>query len=81
MQLLKGSVTMNVLYENLFDEYQNAIDIQNSIIKNNSQKLKTARAKHDFKEIKRLSSLLLVLYEERSELMERANGLRGYLRE
>ena len=70
---------MNVFYENLFDEYQNAIGIQNNLIKNNSQKLKIARKKHDFKEIKRLSSLLLVLYEERSELIERADGLRKYI--
>ena len=70
---------MNILYENLFDEYQNAIDIQNNIIKKNSRKLKSARTRNDFKEIKRLNSLLLVLYEERSELMERADGLRQYI--
>ncbi len=67
------------IYESLYGEYKNAINLQNRAIEQNNKKLKTAQSKSDFKEIKRLHSYLLVLYEERSELMERANGLKKYI--
>lgn len=69
---------MEKIYQNMLGEYQHAIKVQNSIIEKNNQRLKKARNENNFKEIKRLCSLLTVLYEERSELVERANGLRKY---
>lgn len=70
---------MKTTYEALYGEYERAIDVQNSVIAKNNKRLTTARKKNDFKEIKRIYSLLLVLYEERNELIERANGLKQYI--
>lgn len=70
---------MRTTYEELYGEYENAISIQNNAIANNNKKLVNARKENDFKEVKRLHSLLVVLYEERSELIERAKGLKEYI--
>lgn len=70
---------MKTTYEDLYGEYKRAIGVQNKIIKKNTTLLSSARRNCDFKEIKRLNSILLMLYEERSELEERAEGLKRYL--
>lgn len=70
---------MFISYENMYGEYENAINIQKEVIDKRREELKTARKTGDFKEVKRLSSLLLVLCQEKSELEERARGLREYI--
>lgn len=67
---------MNFTYEKLYAEYSQAIINQENIIKRKKEALKKARASSNYKEIKRLNSLLLVLATEKSELEERARGLR-----
>lgn len=70
---------MFISYENMYGEYRNAIDVQEEIIKKRREDLKKAREKCNFKEIKRLNALLLILCQEKSELEERARGLREYI--
>ena len=70
---------MFISYENMYGEYRNAIGVQEEIIKKRREDLKKAREKCNFKEIKRLNALLLILCQEKSELEERARGLREYI--
>lgn len=66
-------------FEELSREYEKSIVIQTKVIQGNLDKLKNARKSLNFKEIKRLNSLLCVLYEEKSELEERAHQLKEYI--
>ena len=70
---------MFISYENMYGEYENAINIQKEVINKRREELKTAREKGNFREVKRLNSLLLLLCQEKSELEERARGLRDYI--
>ncbi|MGN0468780.1 MAG: hypothetical protein ACI4GY_08665 [Acutalibacteraceae bacterium] len=70
---------MKTTYEDLYSEYLRAIKVQKSIISRNNALLSAARKDCNFKEIKRLNGLLLILYEEKSELEERAQGLLQYI--
>lgn len=70
---------MTFNYNELYGQYKNAIKVQESVIKKNRERLKSARDIHNFKEIKRLNGLLAVLYQEKSELEERARGLKEYI--
>ncbi|MBQ8029119.1 MAG: hypothetical protein IJ262_06905 [Clostridia bacterium] len=66
-------------FKKLYQEYEEAILIQEDIIRKNRDRLKAARIANNLKEVKRLNGLLLILYEEKSELEERATQLREYL--
>ena len=70
---------MNLSFEELNREYENSLAVQSKVIKGNLDRLREARKKSNFKEIKRLNSLLCILYEEKSELEERAHGLKEYI--
>lgn len=70
---------MTDTYEKMFNEYQQAIVFQTNIIKERREELSKAHQNNNRKEIKRLNSLLLVLYDEKNELEERAVGLRQYI--
>lgn len=69
---------MNGTLKDLGNEYEESIHLQSEIIARNREKLKAARAKCNFKEIKRLNSLLRVLYEEKSELERTAHDINQY---
>lgn len=66
-------------FKKLYQEYEEAILIQEDVIRKNRDRLKAARIANNLKEVKRLNGLLLILYEEKSELEERATQLREYL--
>ena len=66
-------------FEELSKEYEVSISVQKKAINSYREKLNKAHECHDFKEIKRLNSVLKILYEEKSELEERAVGIREYL--
>lgn len=68
-------------FNELFDEYEKSIICQKNIIGKYREKLKKAQTERNFKEVKRLNSLLRVLYEEKSELEERAIGLKDYIKQ
>ncbi len=69
---------MNMSLEDLGKEYEQSIKVQKQVIEANRKKLFEARKKGNFKEMKRLATLLRVLYDEKSELEEKANKLRNY---
>lgn len=69
---------MKLSLEELGKEYEKSIVIQKQVIDANRKKLHEARKKGDFKEIKRLSTLLHVLYDEKYDLEEKANRLKNY---
>ena len=66
-------------YKELSIEYEASILIQKQVIGSYREKLNAAQERHDYKEIKRLNSLLKILYEEKSELEERAVGIKEYI--
>lgn len=66
-------------FEELYEEYGNSIAVQKRVIQRYLKQLASARKTSNFKEIKRLNSLLCVLYEEKSELEERAAGIFDYI--
>ena len=68
-------------FNELFDEYERSIVCQKNVISRYREKLKKAHKERNFKEIKRLNSLLRILYEEKSELEERAIGLKDYIKQ
>ncbi len=69
---------MNLSLQELGNEYEKSIEIQKQVIENTRKKLTHARKSADFREIKRLNTVLQVLYEEKSELEEKAHRLRKY---
>ena len=69
---------MNTSLQDLANEYDNSIKIQQKVIDSNRKKLQQARRQANFKEVKRLSALLHILYDEKSELEEKATRLRNY---
>ncbi len=69
---------MNTTLADLAKEYDHSVAIQKEVIEINRQKLKRARIKGNYNEVKRLTTLLQVLYDEKSELEEKANRLRDY---
>lgn len=62
----------------LSNEYEDSIIVQLEVIESYRARLKVARDKANFKEIKRLNTMLRILYEEKSELEERAYQLKQY---
>ena len=66
-------------FEELSREYEVSISVQKKAINLYREKLCKAHETHDFKEIKRLNSVLRILYEEKSELEERAVGIKEYI--
>lgn len=69
---------MNLSLQELGYEYDKSIEIQKEIISETREKLHRAKKAGNFKEIKRLNTLLCVLYEEKSELEEKAHRLKNY---
>lgn len=65
--------------EQLYIEYENSIAIQQNAIRNTTEKLNKAKRGYNYTEIKRLNTLLRVLYEEKWELEEKARGIRRYM--
>lgn len=70
---------MFTIYDKMYGEYEQAISVQENIIKKRREELKLARESYNFKEVKRLNALLLLLCQEKSELEESARGLREYI--
>ncbi len=69
---------MNTTLEDLAKEYEYSIKIQQKAIDASRKKLLLAQRKGSINEIKRLTTLLRVLYDEKSELEEKAIKLRNY---
>ncbi len=69
---------MNTTLEELAKEYEQSVAVQKKVIESNRKKLLQARRKGNFTEVKRLTTLLQVLYDEKIELEEKANTLRNY---
>ncbi len=69
---------MALTLQELGKEYENSIRIQKEAIEDCRARLVKAREKYNCSEIKRLNTLLRVLYDEKNELEERANQLREY---
>ncbi|MBR5437647.1 MAG: hypothetical protein IKV21_01890 [Clostridia bacterium] len=69
---------MNLTLEQLGEEYEHSIKIQKDVIRANRKKLLQAQKDGNYREMKRLSTLLQVLYDEKSELEEKANKLKHY---
>ncbi|MBQ3135872.1 MAG: hypothetical protein IJB74_00175 [Clostridia bacterium] len=69
---------MNGTLQDLAKEYDHSVAVQKQVIEINRKKLLQARRKENYTEVKRLSTLLQILYDEKSELEEKANRLRNY---
>ena len=69
---------MNLSLQELGMEYDNSIRIQTAVIEKYRKKLNEARKSYNLREVSRLNRLLKILYDEKSELEERAKGLRDY---
>ncbi len=69
---------MNTTLQDLANEYDNSIKVQQKVIESNRKKLLQAQKIGNYKEVKRLATLLHILYDEKSELEEKANRLRNY---
>ncbi len=65
--------------EQLYSEYKNSIEIQKNAIKNTTEKLKVARIRYNYSEVKRLNALLKLLYEEKWEMEEKVRAIKRYL--
>ena len=70
---------VNSTFEQLGREYEESIILQKEIIKKNRDRLNVARKRFNYNEIKRLNTLLKILYEEKWELEEKAAAIRKYL--
>lgn len=66
--------------EELYEQYQNAIEKQKKAIEEFTLKLQQARRKNDLGEVARLNRYLKVLYEEKLEMEGHAIGIREYFR-
>ena len=69
---------MNLSLQELGMEYDNSIRIQTAVIEKYRKKLNEARKSYNLREVSRLNRLLKILYDEKSELEERAKGLKDY---
>ena len=69
---------MNLSLQELGKEYDESIKIQSAVIEKYRIKLNEARKNYNLREISRLNRLLKILYDEKSELEERAKGLKDY---
>ena len=63
----------------LYLQYERCIAVQKRVIDRNRRRLRQALHAANAGEVQRLNKVLRVLYEEKSELEERAQGLREYL--
>ncbi len=70
---------MSLTLEELEQEYIKALDNQLQLIEENREKLKKARSRCNCNEIKRLNSLLRLLYEEKYELEDSIHMIRNYI--
>lgn len=66
-------------YIRLYGDYENAIANQKCVIKKYRERLSEARGSLNHREICRLNGILYMLYEEKSELEERAAELQKYV--
>ena len=66
-------------FDELYAEYQKAIEVQKTVIGRYRRELLEAIKKTDMSEVKRLNSILCVLYEEKSELEEHAAEIGKYI--
>ena len=71
---------MNAMSE-LYLQYEDCIRIQKRVIERNRRRLRQAQNSCNAGEVQRLNKVLRVLYEEKSELEERAQGLKEYLQQ
>lgn len=69
---------MNLSLQELGNEYEKSIEVQKKVIENTRKKLTDARKTGNFREIKRLNTVLQILYDEKSELEEKAHKLKKY---
>lgn len=65
----------------LYLQYEDCIRVQKHVIERNRKRLRQALQSCNAGEVQRLNKVLRVLYEEKSELEERAQGLRDYLQQ
>ncbi len=70
---------MNESYATLYAQYTHCIAVQKDVIARYRARLQRAQKSFNMAEVQRLNALLRILYEEKSELEERAVGLREYL--
>ena len=70
---------MNESYASLYAQYTHCIAVQKDVIARYRARLQRAQKSFNMAEVQRLNALLRILYEEKSELEERAVGLREYL--
>lgn len=71
---------MNAMSE-LYLQYEDCIRVQKRVIERNRKRLRQAQNSCNASEVQRLNKVLRVLYEEKSELEERAQGLKDYLQQ
>jgi hypothetical protein len=69
---------VNGMHE-LYLQYEQSIEVQKRVIEKNRSRLRLALKTANAREVQRLNKVLRMLYEEKSELEERAEGLRAYL--
>lgn len=77
---MKGGRRLRTFGE-LYEDYNNSIAVQKNTIAYYRRLLSGAIAKANQSEVKRLNSILCVLYEEKSELEERAAEIKKYVEE
>jgi len=70
---------LNESYATLYAQYTHCIAVQKDVIARYRARLQRAQKSFNMAEVQRLNALLRILYEEKSELEERAVGLREYL--
>ena len=70
---------MKLSYTDLYRQYEQGIAQQNIVIARNRLRLHRAMRDCNMLEVRRLNAVLRVLYEEKSELEERAEDLLSYM--
>ena len=63
---------MSERFQNLFVQYEHCIEVQRSVIARYRARLQRAQKAGNMAEVERLNRVLRILYEEKSELEERA---------
>lgn len=66
-------------FDELYFEYQRSVEVQKCVIGRYRLELLKATKKSNMNEVKRLNSILCVLYEEKRELEERTAEIGKYL--